>query len=74
VGGTYPNTGNMSSSVSLVIGNINSFAAWNSTYFAYRHLQATNILFVDGHVDKRYQRTDGFPHGFYFYDNGGVYE
>lgn len=74
VNSPYTDGENMSSSVSLRIGNVNSFQAWVSSYFAYRHLNSANILFVDGHAVRKKQRIDGFPCGFYFYDGGLFYE
>ncbi len=41
--------------------------------FAYRHSEGLDILFVDGHVEWKKNRGDGYPSGFYFYEGSSMY-
>jgi prepilin-type processing-associated H-X9-DG protein len=63
----------MSSVVIYRIGHVNAFASF-AKYFAYRHSGGLNVLFLDGHVDWKTKREDGYPHGFYFYEGGSFFD
>lgn len=65
---------NWSSSIRTSPTNNNKFKVGKVDNYAWRHSFRLNVLYVDGHVNVRAMRNDGYPRGIRFTNTGTYYE